>query len=44
MNGVITATAELIAGLGTTSFADRLLGLAASAIVHDARRLSRSTG
>ena len=39
MNGVVTATAELIAALGTTSFADRLLGLAASAIIHDAAAL-----
>ena len=39
MNGVVTATAELIAGLGTTGFADRLLGLAASAIVQDAAAL-----
>ena len=39
MNCVVTATAELIAALGTTSFADRLLGLAASAIVHDAAAL-----
>ena len=39
MNGVVTAAAELIAALGTTSFADRLLGFAASAIVHDAAAL-----
>ena len=39
MNGVVTATAELIATLGTTSFADRLLGFAASAIMHDAAAL-----
>lgn len=39
MNGVPAATAELIAALGTFSFADRLLGLAASAIVHDASAL-----
>jgi DNA-binding CsgD family transcriptional regulator len=39
MNGVVTATAQLIAALGTTNFADRLLGLAASAIVHDASAL-----
>jgi DNA-binding CsgD family transcriptional regulator len=31
--------AELIAALGTTSFADRLLGLVASAIIHDASAL-----
>ncbi len=36
MKGVVAATAELIATLGTTSFADRLLGLAASTIIHDA--------
>ena len=39
MNGVVTATALLIAALGTASFANRLLGLAASAIVHDAAAL-----
>lgn len=39
MNGAVAATAQLIAALGTTSFADRLLGLAASAIVHDAAAL-----
>ncbi|MDP1701640.1 MAG: helix-turn-helix transcriptional regulator [Aestuariivirga sp.] len=39
MNGLSAATAELIASLGTTSFADRLLGLAAAAIVHDAAAL-----
>ena len=39
MNGVVAATAELIAALGTTSLADRLIGLAASAIVHDAAAL-----
>jgi DNA-binding CsgD family transcriptional regulator len=39
MNGLSAATAELIAALGTTSFADRLLGLAAAAVVHDAAAL-----
>lgn len=39
MNGVPAATAELIAALGSNSFADRLLALAASAIVHDAAAL-----
>ena len=39
MSDVVAATAELIAALGTTSFADRLIGLAASAIVHDAAAL-----
>jgi DNA-binding CsgD family transcriptional regulator len=39
MNGLSVASAELIASLGTTSFADRLLGFAAAAIRHDAAAL-----
>jgi DNA-binding CsgD family transcriptional regulator len=39
MNGIGTATAQMIAVLGAAGFADRLLGLAAFAIVHDAAAL-----